>query len=40
VVLVGSGECFEVWDRESWKSKQSDLVAKAADHIASIGHPA
>jgi MraZ protein len=40
VVLVGSGECFEIWDRESWKSKQSDLVAKAADHIASIGHPA
>jgi transcriptional regulator MraZ len=40
VVLVGIGDCFEVWDRERWKSKQSDLVAKAADHIASIGHPA
>jgi MraZ protein len=40
VVLVGTGECFEVWDRESWKSKQATTVAEAAEHLASIGHPA
>jgi MraZ protein len=40
VVLVGTGECFELWDQHSWKAKQSDLVATAADHMASIGDPA
>ena len=40
VVVVGSGEYLEVWDRDAWKTQQSDLIARAADHIASVGHPA
>ena len=40
VVLVGTGECFEVWDRESWKPKHASTVAEAAEHLASFGHPA
>ena len=40
VVVLGAGEYLEVWDRETWQSFDADLIARAADHIASIGHPA
>jgi MraZ protein len=40
VVVVGAGEYLEIWDRETWQSFDADLIARAADHIASIGHPA
>jgi MraZ protein len=39
VVVVGSGDYFELWDRESWHSYDTDLIPRAADHIASVGHP-
>ncbi len=40
VVVVGAGEYLEIWDRATWQSFDADLIARAADHIASIGHPA
>ena len=40
VVVVGSGEYLELWDRDAWHSFDADLIQRAADHIASIGHPA
>jgi MraZ protein len=40
VVVVGSGDCLELWDRESWHAYDTDLISRAADHIAGIGHPA
>jgi MraZ protein len=40
VTVVGTGDCFEVWDRAAWQERQQTVVTKAADHLASIGHPA
>ena len=40
VVIVGSGQWLEVWDRASWQSYDTDLIGRAAEHIASVGHPA
>jgi MraZ protein len=40
VKVVGAGECLELWDADTWTGHNSDLIARAADHIASIGHPA
>jgi transcriptional regulator MraZ len=40
VMVVGAGECLELWDRDRWQTYETDLVTRAADHIASVGHPA
>ena len=40
VVVIGSGEYLEIWDRETWHAYDADLIARAADHIANVGHPA
>jgi MraZ protein len=40
VVVVGAGEYLELWDRDTWHSYDADLIGRAADHIASVGHPA
>jgi MraZ protein len=40
VVVIGSGEYLELWDRDAWTSYDTDLIARAADHIANVGHPA
>ncbi len=40
VVVIGSGEYLEVWDRDAWNTDDADLIPRAADHIASVGHPA
>ena len=40
VVVIGSGDYLELWDRDAWQAYDADLIARAADHIASIGHPA
>jgi MraZ protein len=40
VKVIGAGECLELWDADSWGTHNTDLIARAADHIASIGHPA
>ena len=40
VKVVGAGECLELWDPGAWAKHNSALRSRAADHIASIGHPA
>jgi MraZ protein len=39
-VVIGAGECLEIWDRATWHSYDTDLIPRAADHIANVGHPA
>jgi MraZ protein len=39
-VIVGSGQWLEIWDRETWNEYDTGLISRAADHIASVGHPA
>ncbi len=38
VVVIGSGEYLELWDRETWNTHDAGLISRAADHIASVGH--
>jgi MraZ protein len=40
VKVVGAGDCLELWDEDTWGSQNADLATRAADHIASLGHPA
>lgn len=40
VKVVGAGPCLELWDEATWDAKNADLTARAADLIASVGHPA
>ena len=39
-VILGAGECLEIWDQDAWESYDADLIPRAADHIAHVGHPA
>ena len=39
-VLVGSGQWLEIWDRGTWQDYDTGLIERAAEHIASVGHPA
>ena len=39
-VVIGAGPCLEIWDRASWQAYDTDLIPRAADHIAHVGHPA
>lgn len=40
VVVTGSGECIEVWDREAYESYQADILARIPDIAASLGDTA
>lgn len=40
VTVIGAGDCLELWDAEAWDRHNADLVSRAADHIANVGHPA
>ena len=40
VVVTGSGECLEVWDRAAYSSYQSDVLARIPDIAASLGDTA
>jgi MraZ protein len=40
VKVVGAGACLELWDEDTWAKHNADLSSRAADHIASVGHPA
>jgi len=40
VVVTGAGDCLELWDRSTWDSVDQDLMARAPDLTASLGHPA
>ncbi|MGI8622374.1 MAG: division/cell wall cluster transcriptional repressor MraZ [Solirubrobacteraceae bacterium] len=40
VKVIGAGECLELWDRDTWATDNADLIDRAAEHIASVGHAA
>jgi MraZ protein len=39
VVILGAGDSLELWDRETWKTYDTDLTARAPDLTAALGHP-
>jgi MraZ protein len=40
VVVTGSGECIEVWERKAYESYQSDILTRIPDIAASLGDTA
>ena len=40
VVIAGAGECLELWDRSAWEDYDRDLVTRAPELTAQLGHPA
>ena len=40
VMIVGTGEALELWDRSGWEAYDRDLTQRAPDLTASLGHPA
>jgi MraZ protein len=40
VVVTGSGECIEVWDRKAYDDYQQDILTRIPDIAASLGDTA
>jgi MraZ protein len=40
VVVTGSGECIEVWDRAAYDGYRDDILTRIPDIAASLGHTA
>ncbi len=40
VVVTGSGECIEVWDRSSYETYRDDVLTRIPDIAASLGDTA
>jgi MraZ protein len=40
VVVIGAGDCLELWDPSAWADYDQDLTARAPDLTAALGHPA
>ena len=40
VVVTGSGECIEVWDRSSYENYRDDVLTRIPDIAASLGDTA
>ena len=40
VLVAGSGDHFQIWDRKAWAEHRSSLGAKIDDLIQGLGHPA
>ena len=40
VVVTGSGECIEVWDRKAYDQYQQDILTRIPDIAASLGDTA
>ena len=40
VIVAGSGECIEVWDRKTYDSYSEDILVRIPDLTASLGHTA
>ena len=38
VVVTGSGECIEVWDRSAYDGYRDDILTRIPDIAASLGH--
>jgi len=40
VVVTGSGDYLEIWDRAAWLAYNADLIDRVPDLTANLGHPA
>jgi MraZ protein len=40
VIVTGSGECIEVWDRDAYDAYRDDVLARIPDIAASLGDTA
>ena len=40
VIVAGSGECIEVWDRQAYDAYREDVLARIPDITASLGDTA
>ena len=40
VIVTGSGECIEVWDRKAYDAYREDVLARIPDIAASLGDTA
>ena len=40
VIVTGSGECIEVWDKKSYDGYREDVLNRIPDIAASLGHTA
>ena len=40
VIVTGSGECIEVWDRASYDAYREDVLTRIPDIAASLGDTA
>ena len=40
VIVTGSGECIEVWDRRSYENYRDDVLTRIPDIAASLGDTA
>ena len=40
VVIMGAGDCLELWDAAAWAAYDADLTERAPDLTAGLGHPA
>ena len=40
VVVTGSGECLEVWDRQRYAQNFEEVLTRIPDLAASLGHTA
>ena len=40
VVVIGAGDCLELWDPSTWADYDSELTARGPDLTAALGHPA
>ena len=40
VIVTGSGECLEVWDRERYAQDYEDVLTRIPDLAASLGDTA
>ena len=40
VVVIGAGDCLELWARSPWEDYDRELTSQAPDLADSLGHPA
>jgi MraZ protein len=40
VVVIGAGECLQVWDRKAWADFNANLAAEIGEITERLGHPA
>jgi MraZ protein len=40
LIVTGSGECIEIWDRNSYDTYRNDILTRIPDIAASLGDTA